>query len=136
MDLGEAVRTRALAVSGLTALVGTRVFWKLRPQSGAGAALPALVIARAGGPPEELDLDDEADSVESRIQFSGLGKTHAEATAIVETATAAFIGAFAEGDFLFWEGEREQPVDLGGDTPEGFVHEIAQDVVVRHSRVI
>jgi hypothetical protein len=35
--------------------------------------------------------------------------------------------------FLFWGGEAERPLDRGGDTiGNAFVHEVDQDVVLRH----
>lgn len=131
MDLGEAVTTRALAASELTGLVDDRVYFKKRTQ---GSGLPVLVLHLVGGPPEDLDLDDVADSVETRIQFSAIAATHAAAHAVLKAATDAFIGSFEVDQFLFWEGDRERPIDLGSDTTaEGFIHEVTQDVVVRHS---
>lgn len=133
MNLGDAITARALDTSGLTDLVDDRVFWRVRPQ---GSPLPALVLNFAGGPPEDLDLEDEGDTAETRIQFSGLGATHEDAHKVIDAATAAFIGSFEVEDFLFWDGERERPIDLGSDTQtDGFIHEAAQDVSVRHTRI-
>lgn len=131
MDLLEAAVTMLLAQSSVTDVVGPRVHKVKRPQ---GGALPALVVSSAGGAGEDLDLQDEADSAETRLQFSGFGETNSDARAAVDAATALFIGAGNVGSFLFWEGEREAPIDLGDDTPQGFVHHVARDVLIRHSR--
>lgn len=133
MDFVEAVMTRALAITDLQAIVGDQIFWKRRKQ---GEPLPALILTRAGGEGEDLDLEDEADSTETRLQFSALPGSFDEASRILDIATAAFIGDFAVEDFLFWLGERDPVIDLGSDsTPDGFIFEAEQDVSIRHSRL-
>jgi hypothetical protein len=131
MDLGEALRTRLLAATAVTDLVGTRVFWVRRsPQ---GSALPAVVLTAVGGGQEDYDLQDEADFVESRVQVSALASTHAAARSLLKAATDALMGEFTVAPLLFWGGDRERPVDLGSDSEQGFVHNITQDVILRHS---
>ena len=132
VDLGEALRTRLLDAAAVTALVVDRITWTKRAQ---GDALPALVLTQVGGGPEELDLDDAADSVERRVQCSALAESHAVACALADAATLALVGDAEVSGFLFWEGSREEPVDLGGDTEQGFVHEVVRDIVLRVSRI-
>lgn len=132
MDFGEALRTRLLAVTAVSAAAGDRVFWTRRKQN---SALPALVLQSSGGGSEDLDLDDEGDSAERRVQLSALAGSHAEASELVDAASLALIADFEVEEFLFWEGEREAPIDLGSDQgPDGFIHEITRDVVLRVSR--
>lgn len=132
MDLGEAMITRLLDQSSVTDIVDDRVFWTRRDQ---GGTLPALILQSAGGEGEDLDLEDEADSTERRIQCSALASTHEEASALADAASAALIGDYEVDDFLFWLGSREEPIDLGSDsTAGGFIHEVARDVVLRISR--
>lgn len=135
MDLGEAVIRRLEAATAVAAIVGSgadaRIYWVKRDQ---GSELPALVLTSVGGEPDDLDLDGGADFQESRIQGSCLAKTHIQARALAQAFSDALIGAFEVDDFLFWEADRERPIDLGGDAIGGtFVHEVTQDVILRHS---
>lgn len=133
MDLPEAIITKALDNTDLTDLVGQNIFWGVRTQK---SALPAVVLNFAGGEPEDLDLEDEADSDETRVQFSALASTADECVRILAVATLPFISSFGVDDFQFWGGQRERPIGLGSDTtPQGFIHEVSQDVTLRHTRV-
>lgn len=141
MDVSEAVQQRLAAASGVTTIVGQTtdgancIFWNERDQK---SPLPALVLSWVGGPGEDLDLEDEADSLESRLQCSALAQTHAEARALAKAATDALRGDADVAGVQFWSAEVERPIDLtSAGTPGGeMVHEITQDVVLRHSPAI
>lgn len=135
MDLGEALITVLKAATAVTALTGSgddaRIYWIRRDQ---GSVLPALVLASVGGAPDDLDLDGGADFQESRVQGSCLAASHAEARALAKAFSDALLDADEVDGFLFWEAEASRPIDRGGETVDGtFVHEIDQDVLLRHS---
>jgi hypothetical protein len=134
VQLYEAVRKRLLAATAVTDLVGAgdnaRIFWNRRDQ---GSALPALVLTGVGGEPDDLDLQDEADTQESRIQGSCLAGSYIAARALAKAFSDALLDEAEVEGFLFWGGEAERPLDRGGDTiGNAFVHEVDQDVVLRH----
>lgn len=133
--LSDAVIARLNAVGAVTAIFGSgatqRIHWKVRPQ---GEAPPALVLTAAGGEPDDLDLDGNADWSESRIQGSCLAGSYREARAGIKAFSDALMGAFDAGGLQFWDGYRERPVDLGGEAAAGgFIHEVTQDVILRHT---
>lgn len=136
MELAEAVMTRLRAVGAVTAIVGTgdaaRIHWNVRPQ---GETLPALVLVQAGGEPDDLDLAGNADFQESRIQGTCLARSYMEARALAKAFSDALVSATEVSGFLFWEADRERPIDLGFDAVAGggFIHEVTQDVILRHS---
>jgi hypothetical protein len=135
VELYEAVRARLLEASAVTALVGSgddaRIFWNRRDQ---GSGLAALVLTSAGGEPDDLDLEGIADSQESRIQGSCLAGSYIQARALAKAFSDALMDEAEVGEFLFWGGDRERPIDLGGDTVgNAYVHEVVQDVILRHS---
>lgn len=134
MELYEAVRTRLIEASAVTALVGSgadaRIYWNRRDQ---GSALPALVLTAAGGEPDDLDLDGSADYQESRIQGSCLANSYIQARELAKAFSDALMPSASVSGFLFWDGDRERPIDLGSDTiGNAFVHEVAQDVILKH----
>lgn len=137
MDLRAAMIDAATDATAVTDLVGAgddaRVYWIRRDQ---GSALPALVLRVAGGEPDDLDLGDQADTSQSRVQASCLAESYKEARALAKAWSDAMMALAGEevGDFLFWDVERERPIDLGGESVAGrFIHEVSQDVLLRHS---
>lgn len=135
MDLGEALVTALKDASEVTDLVGAgagaRLYWTKRDQ---GSAVPALVLSAAGGSPDDLDLAGDTDIQESRVQLSCLAGSHAVARSLAKAASDALLALDEVGDMLFWEGEAERPIDLGSEAIGGkFIHEVVQDVILRHS---
>lgn len=139
MDLSPAVFTRLAADTTVIGLVGQTsdpvapcIFWGQRDQ---GSALPALVLEWVGGAPEDLDLEDVADLVESRLQLTALAGTHAAARALVKAASDALMDEAAVDDVLFWGADRDRPIDLTSQGPaQAIMHEVTQDMTLRHSQ--
>jgi hypothetical protein len=133
MDLGEALIQRLSDDAEVAAIFEDRIFWTLRPQN---SDLPALVLSRAGGPPEELDLDGETDLVESTIRGSCFAKRSLQATAGAKAFGDALRHEAEIEDVLFWEADVGRPISLGGETtPAGFIHQMVVEVTLRHSPV-
>src|SRR5690348_6311737 len=101
MDLPAAVNSRLLAASAVTNLVGQRVYWTRRDQ---GGALPAVVLAAAGGT-EDYSLDDNGDIVTSRVRANCLAGSHAVAWALAEAVGDALRDEASVSGFLFWEAD-------------------------------
>lgn len=138
MTLSAAVFGRLAADAAVVALVGQTsdptpcIFWGERDQ---GSPLPALVLEWVGGPPEELDLDGQADLVESRLQLTALAASHAVARELVKAASDALMDEDDVGDVLFWGADRDRPIDLTTQGPaQTIMHEVTQDMTLRHSQ--
>jgi hypothetical protein len=136
--LSQAINTLLFDNAAVIGLAGTTadgapcIFWVERDQ---GSPLPALILFSVGGPPEDLDLDDGADFVETRIQFRAMASTHAKANALLKAATDVLMGDAEVDNFLFWGADRDRPIDLGSGTASGgVIHEVTQDVILRHSQ--
>lgn len=139
MDLGEAILSRLTNASSVTDIVGTgadaQIFWVRRDQ---GGQLPALVLQQVGGTPEEFSLEGNSDFQESLVQASCLAASHIAAHALAAAFVAALTPAADVSGFLFWEiDEAPRPIDRGGDViGGGFIYEVTQELVLRHSRSI
>ncbi|MHA0333664.1 tail completion protein gp17 [Sphingomonas aquatilis] len=76
----EAVRSLLLETAALSALVGTRVDWGVRPQ---GAALPAVVIYLVAGGPR-MNLAGPSGWSRDRLQFDCWGRTYKAARDVAD----------------------------------------------------
>lgn len=139
MDLGEAILSRLTGAAAVTDIVGSgadaRTFWVRRDQE---SGLPALVLQQVGGPPEEFSLEGNSDFQESLVQASCLAGSHIEAHALAAAFVAALMPAADVSGFLFWDADdAPRPIDRGGDViGGGFIYEVTQELVLRHSRSI
>jgi hypothetical protein len=84
----EALRTRLLAIAGLTALIAGRVYWVNRPQ---GSVLPAIVLHRVSGQPD-MHLIGPSGLTESRVQADCYGATYAACVSVARALEAAVSG--------------------------------------------
>lgn len=134
MELGAAVIARLEAVTAVTDLVGTRIYWVERPQ---GDPLPAVVMEVISSVPDQL-LEGEGDFIVSRVQIAGLSRLRSEAHRIAAAASAALLDEATAGsgaDTMDFEpADRTLPRDSGGESDgKGFVHRAISDVILRHS---
>lgn len=138
MDLGAALLERLKSASAVTDIVGddeaARIFWVKRPQA---SALPALVLRQISSVPEAETVDDEGGMWRTRVQCDCLAKSHAVAWALAKAVGDVLIdegsAGSGEDEMLFWNGDREGPIDLGEDTPQGFEHRAMLELVLRHT---
>lgn len=134
MDLAAALIARLSAAAAVTAIVATRIHWVRRPQ---GEDLPALVLRQVSSLAEAETIEDEGGMWLTRVQCDCFARSHRQAWALAkavgdELVEHAIVTSGAE-EMLFWNGDREGPVDLGEDTPQGFEHRAMLEVVLRHS---
>ena len=81
----EVLRAQLLAVTPVTALVGTRVDWGIRSQ---GATMPALVLHQISGVPQ-TNLSGPSGWSSDRIQADCWGRTFKSARDVADAASLA-----------------------------------------------
>jgi hypothetical protein len=126
----EALVALLLADAGVAALVGTSVFWGVRPQ---GTTLPAITLTRISG---QRDYTNEGASglVSSRVQIDCEAETYLSSKTVARAVIAALAavptstlqGAFVEGERDLYEFDAKT---------DSAVHPFATslDVILHHS---
>jgi len=104
----EALLAYLLADAGLSALVGTRIYWGQRPQ---GEAPPAIVLHLVSGPVDYVMTGPDG-LVGYLVQANALGSTALESLLVRRAARAAF-EALSSAPFsrAFIENQRTHPVE-------------------------
>jgi hypothetical protein len=114
----EAIIAKLLADSGVSTIVGNRVFPGSRPQA---STLPALVLNRISGGPEYAD-DGEVGLEQARIQIDCWAATYGAAKKLARAVTAslsAFEGTIGATTFQLIELDIERDLrEGGGDTAD------------------
>lgn len=123
--------TYLLAATGLTGLVGTRIWWTERPQK--DRALPAIVLHRITGI-RSYSFQGASGLVQSRVQFDCLADTPDDAMAVRDAVVVLLSGAhFAdtgtEAQGCFLEDERH---DFEKEGAERF-HRVSLDFLIWHT---
>ena len=125
----EDLVARLLAAVGLSALVGTRVYWGERPQ---GDALPAIVM-HGISPGQDYSHSGPLSLRNPRIQFDCLGETF-ESTKLVERALTAALhqSPVIQGSTRFEGAFLALGRDAGTDTLAGGqkVHTLSNDFII------
>ncbi len=113
----EALRTILLGAAGVSALVGTRVDWGLRPQH--VAALPAVVLHKISSP-RDYNMDGASGLVDSRIQATCYGETYADAKLTARAVMAAVNGlATTQSGVVFQRIDIDNERDGNGEQQNG-----------------
>lgn len=84
MSLRPAIRSRLLANGTITALVGSRVDWGLRPEK---SALPAIVLTKAA-PGQDWTFKGPDPLVRPWVQFDCYGATQVSSLAVADALQA------------------------------------------------
>lgn len=116
MSFGADLRTKL--TSALSGTVGTRVYWKYRPQNG---ALPAIVLHEVSGQYDQ-HMDGPMGTQGNRIQADCMASTKVAAWALRDAVRDVLIAASVTGDTEFQGGIINLTRDLFDDTAEGVVH--------------
>lgn len=127
MDLGGGMITR---LKGNTD-AGDAVFWGVRPQD----SPDDCIVLRSQGGTSDDTLDEEDDDqtfVEATIEVSSYSRSHKTARRIDRQAKALLKHEATVEDLNFWPADAGEPINLGEDDSEGFLHRIARDFVIRH----
>lgn len=94
----ESLTAYLLAFSGLTAIVGNRIQWAVRPQ---GSTLPQVVLHKIDGTPF-YDDTGESQLFSARVQMDCWGRTYAESKNTARQIMARLSGAvFTQSGIVF-----------------------------------
>ena len=132
--LGPAILARLEADADVTAFVGTRIHWLVRPQ---GSALPALVL-QVVSETRTQHLKGFDDCFEARVQVAAQAERYSDSRALAEAAVAALIDIAEVVDpsganVIFWRGAVDGPRDLGTQEETRFVHRAVADLTIRYA---
>jgi hypothetical protein len=136
MMLGQAIIARLEADAAVTALVGTRIYWLVRPQ---GSPLPALVL-QIISEERTQHLKGFNDAFEARVQVAAQAERYSVSRQLAECAVDALIDVAevddADGDdVVFWRGSVDGPRDIGNQEETRFVHRAVVDLTLRYGTV-
>lgn len=112
------LRARLLADGTIAGIVGTRIYWKLRPQ---GSALPAIVLGTVNGARDQ-HFEGAIDAQGNRIQFDCLASTKSVAVNLRNAVIAEVELPATVGDTEFQGGFVNLYRDTAEDTASGVVH--------------
>lgn len=118
MSFETDLRTRLLADPTIAGLVGTRIYWKIRPQN---SALPAIVLGTVYGARVQSH-DGPIDTQGNRIQIDCLATTKAAAINLRNAVIAEIELPGITGDTEFQGGFVNLYRDDAQDTASGVVH--------------
>lgn len=130
----EALVALLLAAAGVSAKVGTRIFWASRPQ---GTALPAITLTKVSGVPDYTN-DGRSNLATARVQVDCeaetylAGKTLARAVRdALDIVPTTISGCTLQGAFI--DGERDL-YEFDAETQEaGHPFGVSLDVIVHHT---
>lgn len=109
MTVEEAVRARLLAIPGVSALVGTRVYLQILPQH---PPLPAIVV-QVVGDDYDMHLRGGTNARRARVQIDAYDReTGADPYGTVSEIADAIAGDGAGSGLWGWTGASESPATL------------------------
>lgn len=118
-DFATALRARLIADAGVSALIGTRVYWMIPPQ---GSALPAIRL-QAPSNLSERHLKGDAGVRSVRLQIDSFALSFGASLQLAEVARSALLLPATVGGMAMVTSEAEAPTpERGEDTPEGHIY--------------
>lgn len=125
----EAIIQRLLATSGVTSIVGTRVFPGAKP---GGASLPAIVFNKISGGPIYAD-EGEVGLDESRIQIDCWGATYTAAKNLsraVRGSLSGYVGTSQGTETLFCSLDIERDIRESGSNASEYLYRTSMDFLI------
>jgi hypothetical protein len=132
MSFEADLRTRLLADGTIAGLVGTRIYWKIRPQN---SALPAIVLGTAYGARDQ-HFEGPIDAQGNRIQFDCLASTAIGAIALRDAVMAEIESPGSAGDTEFQGGFVNLYRDTAEDMTTSVVHNQMIDATIWFNELI
>lgn len=127
MSFEEATRTRLVDHDQVGSIVGTRVYWRIRPKG----SEPAIVLTIVSDPrPQHLEGFHSLRG--TRIQIECYAATYDEARKLREAAIVAIAGKTVVGTERFDHAIINNVMDRGEDTAAGFVQCQLIDATIWH----
>ncbi len=117
MSFETDLRTRLASDGTVTALVGMRIFWEIRPQ---GTALPSIVLTGVSGERQQHMAGPMA-TQGNRVQFDCIATTKAQAVDIRAAVVAVVEGGGSAGATSFQGGFVNLLPARTDDTPDGVI---------------
>jgi hypothetical protein len=131
MGCEQAIIAKLLATSGVTALIGERVYPGVRPQA---SAVPAVVLNLISAIPSYSD-DGEDGIQEDRLQIDCWGETYASIKALahaVRAALSGFRGTVEGVDIRYIVLDREQDLQESGTNASDYPVRVSMDFLVTY----
>lgn len=120
------LRSRLVNDAAVAALVGTRVYWKIRPQD---SALPAIVLGTAYGARDQ-HFQGPMGTQGNRIQLDCLASLKGQAVDLRNAVMAVVESAGSAGGTSFQGGFVNLYRDGAEDTASGVVHNEMVDATI------
>lgn len=118
MSFETALRSRLKDDAGVSALVGTRIDWAVRPQ---GSALPAIVLTMVHDDRGQ-HFEGFHSALQKRVQIDCYAKTRAEVAAMREAVLTAIVPQATKSGVSFLRAFVNDVLDRGSQTDTGFIH--------------
>lgn len=132
MSFETDLRTRLLSDGTIAGIVGTRIYWKIRPQK---SDLPAIVLGTAYGARDQ-SFDGPIDGQGNRIQFDCMAATKSAAVDLRDAVMAEIEVAGSAGDTEFQAGFVNLYRDTAEDTSAGVVHNEMIDATIWFNELV
>lgn len=124
-----ALRTRLKNNAGVSALVGTRIDWGVRPQN---AALPCIVLTIVADQRPQ-HMGGLMDSRATRVQIDCYGQTRASAVALREAVIAAILPQATVSGVTFQRAFIDTVRNIDAQTDTGVVFRDMIDAQIWHN---
>lgn len=126
----EAFIAHLLATAGVTALVGTRVYFSMAPQD---AAAPRVVVHRISGLPV-YHTSGQSDLCDTRLQVDCWATTALSAIQIARAVKATCLASFTQDAIEFSSiTQLSERTSFSGEGPTARLHRVSLDFRVWHS---
>lgn len=126
MSFGADLRTKLTADTTISGLVGTRVYWKYRPQ---GSTLPAIVLHEVAGQYDQ-HMGGPMGTQGNRIQADCMAAKKTDVWTLRDAVRNELIAASTNGTTEFQGGIINLTRDSYDDTPDGVVHTEQVDATI------
>lgn len=120
------LRARLVNDATIAGMVGTRIYWKIRPQN---TDLPAIVLGTVSGRREQV-MDGPMGTQGTRVQIDCMATSKGAAIALRNAVFALVEGRGTQGATTFQGGFVNLYRDTVDDTVDGVIHTEMVDATV------
>jgi hypothetical protein len=129
MSMETALRARLKADAGVSALVGSRIDWSVRPQ---GSSTPCVVLTTIADDRDQ-HFQGFATYRPTRLQIDCYAATKAVAVSLREAVIAAVVPEATQSGVTFLRAFINTVLDRGDQTETGFIHRELIDLTCWHN---
>ena len=120
------LRARLANDPTVSGLVGTRIYWKIRPQ---GTDLPAIILSMVSGQRDQV-MSGPMGTQGNRVQFDCMTSSKSAAIALRNSVLALIEAKASHGATTFQGGFVSLYRDTAEDTVDGVVHNEMIDATI------